>query len=405
MQTEKLTQLRESVQKELTGNIFPFWKTRVLDEENDGFIGAMSNDGGIDPHADKGLILNARLLWSYSAFFRESGDEEFLQLAHRAHGYLTQHFWDPSLGGAFWMVDGNGSVVDAKKKVYGQAFCIYALVEYYLATQNESVLNEARSFYELIEKHTIDHENSGYFEAYERDWSMAEDLRLSEIDMNEKKSMNTHLHVLEAYTHLFRVWPDKTLEPALKKLVIDFLDHIIDSETHHFILFFDEKWTRKSDHISYGHDIEGSWLLVEAAKVLGDAELLKRAETETAAMAEAVLNEGFDMDGGLFHEGDPNGIIDMDKHWWPQAEAVVGLFNAFQLSERQEFLDAALKSWDFIQKHIVDSDNGEWFWKVDFNNIPAVDECKVCAWKSPYHNGRACIELLSRIQNVLTHQI
>ena len=392
--------LRERVESELRSNILPFWLKYAVDEEFGGFRGQITNDLVIDPHAHKGLILNARILWAFSKAYSVYREEIYLQTARRAYGYIVRHFWDADFGGVYWMLDHLGRPVDTKKRIYGQAFTIYALAEYYAVTRLDEPLEKAIRLHEAIERAGHDAQHAGYFETYERDWSLAEDQRLSEVDMDEKKSMNTHLHMLEAYANLLRVWNDAAVRTRLRELVHIFLDHIIDKKTHHFKLFFDEEWHAKSEVISFGHDIEGSWLLCEAAEILGDHELLKKAEAEAVRMAQAVLEQAVDPDGGLVYEADPTGIIDSDKHWWPQSEAVVGFLNAYQLSERTEFLKAAERSWNFIEKHIVDHQYGEWFWKVSRGGVPSNDKYKVDPWKCPYHNSRTCFEVMGRLDRI-----
>lgn len=400
MATESLESLRTGVYREFYEGLLPFWRTQVLDYQHGGFIGRMSNDLTIDRRAPKGLILNTRLLWTYSALFRYTEDDSFLTLARRAYEHLNTHFLDEKFGGAFWFIDAQGTVLDGKKKTYGHAFFIYALVEYVLATQDKAAEKLAIDLFNIVEQHTYDSEFKGYLETFERNWSEAEDARLSSIDMNEKKSMNTHLHVLEAYTHLYRIWKNKTLELKLNELIHVFLDYIVDPTTFHFKLFFDPPWNSKSDRISFGHDIEGSWLLCEAADVLGDAELQAKVRDVALNMASAVLKSGVDRDGGIFYEGEPTGIVDSDKHWWPQAEGVVGFLNAYQLTHDEQYLNAAIKTWDFIEKYIIDKKDGEWFWSVSKDHKPSTDQPKVSEWKSPYHNCRACMEILTRIPKI-----
>lgn len=400
MANDLLNDLKTRVQRELHENILPFWRTQAIDYQNGGFIGRMSNDLVPDKRAPKGLILNARLLWSYSAVYRLTEDASFLTLARRAHDYLMQFFIDPEYGGAYWLLDFQGAALEAKKKVYGQAFLIYALAEFYRATNEKSALDRALELYNLVEKYAFDESHKGYVEAFERDWSEAGDLRLSGVDMNEKKSMNTHLHVLEAYAALYGVWKNKELGQKLRDLLRIFSEHIIDPQNFHFRLFFDEAWTPKSEVISFGHDIEGSWLLCEAAEVLDDEVWIKKTRELAVKMAEAVSAEAVDSDGGLLYEGDPTGIIDDDKHWWPQAEGVVGFLNAYEISGDENFLQTAVKMWDFIEHHIVDKKHGEWLWRVNRQNRPYLEEPKVSEWKSAYHNSRACMEIMNRIDRL-----
>lgn len=393
-----MSDLKTRVENELRSNILSFWLKYTIDDEFGGFRGQITNDLVIDHKADKGLILNARILWTFSKAYSAYGEDAYLTVANRAYDYILHHFWDEKFGGVYWMVNYGGEPSDTKKRVYGQAFTIYALAEYYLATRKDEVLKRAISLYEIIENTAHDEKFGGYFETYERDWSLAQDQRLSEVDMDEKKSMNTHLHMLEAYANLSRVWDDNGLRERLRELIEIFLRHIINSKNHHFLLFFDEDWTPKSDVISFGHDIEGSWLLCEAVEIYGDPHLLKRVEEEAVRMAQAVLDEAMDSDGGVLYEAEHGKIIDSDKHWWPQAEAVVGCLNAYRLSGQGHFYDAADRSWNFIEKHIVDQEYGEWFWKVSRDGVPSNDKYKVDPWKCPYHNSRMCFEVMERLE-------
>ncbi len=390
-------ELRQKVEVELRSNILPFWLKFAIDEEFGGFRGQVSNDLTIDPHAAKGLILNARILWTFSKAFSVYRDPVYLATAHRAYDYLTRYFWDAEFGGVYWMLDYLGKPHDTKKRIYGQAFTVYALAEYFHTSGDPGALDKALRMVRSIESASHDEANGGYFETYDRDWTLAKDQRLSDVDMDEKKSMNTHLHLMEAYATLLRFHEVAIVRERLRELIEIFLDHIIDATTNHFILFFDEEWNPRSNKISFGHDIEGSWLLCDAAKVLGDTDLLKRVREVAVKMAEAVYEHGLDSDGGLLYEADPTGIIDTDKHWWPQAEAVVGFLNTYVLTGERKFLDAAERSWAFIDKYIVDHEHGEWFWRVSKSGVPSEDENKVDPWKCPYHNSRACIEAMKRL--------
>jgi mannobiose 2-epimerase len=399
-QLEILLQLKTSIRKELD-RILQFWIENTVDCKYGGFYGEISNDLIINPAAPKGLVLNARILWTYSKAYLVFKEEKYLLMARRAYEYIVEAFWDRKFGGYYWHVDEQGQPLNTRKQIYGQAFVIYGLTEYYKASGDPASLQKAITLYEKIEEISFDKIHSGYYEAYNQEWALEEDLRLSGSDLNEAKSMNTHLHILEAYSNLISVWDDAELKRRQKVLIEDMLTHIVDEKQQHFKLFFDEAWTSKSMHISFGHDIEGSWLLVEAAQILNDAALIERVNTIALNMADAVLQHGVDNDGALWNEATTGyKIIDATKDWWPQAEAAVGFLNAYQLSGRDEFFTAAINSWDFIMKYIVDTEHGEWFWQVSADRKPAYGIAKVSSWKCPYHNSRACFELLERLEHI-----
>lgn len=393
--TLSFSQLAEQLQNELTENILPFWETKMVDENNGGFLGRI--DGESKPHhtADKGVILNTRILWTFSRAYAFTGKENYKIMADRAYQYIHTKFIDHQAGGVFWMLDYKGTPTDTKKQIYAQAFAIYAYAEYYKITKNEEVLQSAIALFDLVEKHSFDTLENGYLEAFNEKWGTLDDLRLSEKDTNAAKTMNTHLHILEAYTNLYEVWPEKSLKKQLTNLVLLFKDKFIN-ENHHFLLFFNEAWQLQSEEISFGHDIEGSWLLMEAAEAINEPDLIASIKDVCLKMVDASL-EGMDSDGGLMNEANPDGLTDTDKHWWPQAEALVGLFNAWELTNDQQYLDHITSIWSFIQTYLKDAANGEWHWKVSKNHLNDFAEDKAGPWKCPYHNSRALIELLSRI--------
>lgn len=396
----KIDNYLKEIENELKNNILPFWD-KTVDEENGGFLGKILNNGEIIKDSPKSAVLNTRILWTYSSLYGKFNEKRHLELAERSYEYIVRYFRDDEKGGIFWLLDYKGKPIDMKKQIYAQAFCIYALAEYYKISDNKEALNWAIEIFELIEKHSFDLKYPGYFEACDREWNPIEDVRLSDKDQNEKKTMNTHLHVLEGYTNFLKVWKSEKLEKQLKLLINIFLDKIIDSKTGHFNLFFDELWNLKSDFFSYGHDIEGSWLLYRAAQLTNDENLIEKTKKASLILANITLEEGIDSDGGIMNEGDANGVIDTDKHWWPQAEAMVGFLNAFQLSNEKNFLETSYNCWNFVKKHIVDRKNGEWFFRVNRKGEPYLsEENKVGPWKAPYHNTRGCLETMKRLEKL-----
>lgn len=387
--------LLNEFERELS-NILGYWSSVAIDTQNGGFYGQVENDNSVVKDSDKGAVLNARILWFLSSMYNYSHLPEDLELAKYSYDYFYHHFIDREYGGVYWSVDAQGNPKDSKKQVYAIAFAIYGLAEYYKASDDKSALNLARELYEDLEKHSFDPVKQGYFEAFSPDWSPLEDQRLSEKDANEKKTMNTHLHVLEAYSNLYGVWPDDGLRSQLENLLAVFVHRIIDRDTHHLKLFFDENWQSKSGAVSFGHDIEASWLLLEAAERIGDELLVEQFGTIAIRMVDASI-KGFDNNGGLNYET-ANGHLNAEKHWWVQAEALVGLYNAFQLTGEKDYKDRFERCWTFIKKNLIDHQNKEWFWGVNKDNSLMLGQYKAGLWKCPYHNGRACLELISRMR-------
>ena len=298
------------------------------------------------------------------------------------------------------MLDHNGNMKDGKKQIYAQAFAIYGLTEYYRITKDQVCLDKAIGLFRLIEKYSYDVKLEGYFEAFSREWGELDDLRLSMKDANEKKTMNTHLHVLEAYTNLFRVWKDDLLKTRLRKLIDVFTDKIVNNRTFNLNMFFDEEWNDKTDLVSYGHNIESSWLIYEAALVLGDETIIRKVKKICLRIAEA-SEKGLMDDGSMIYEKFFNSDhIDSDRHWWVQAETVLGFLNAYYMSRKEKFLEQSLAAWRFIAGHIVDTKNGEWYWSVDKDLQPNIKDDKAGFWKCPYHDSRMCMEIIERQEGI-----
>lgn len=393
---EAITTLRNEMEQELKEDILPYWTQHSLDYGKGGFFGKITTDNKPVKDAWKGGILNARILWTFSTCYNRYGTWDLKNMAQRSYSYLMNYFWDKEYGGIYWMLDADGKPVETRKHIYAQAFAIYALCEYAHATGEDQALEEAHQIYRQIEEVSADSENGGYYEAFSREWEPLDDVRLSEKDINEPKSMNTHLHLLEAYTNLYRHFQSREIRERLEALLDVFLEHIIRPDGTSLYTFLDMDWTPKSSEISYGHDIETSWLLVEAAQELPDYQ--KKVQVEKAAinLVDAVLSNGVDEDGGLVNEAGADGRHDTDKDYWPQAEAVVGFINAYEITGKTRYVDAAVSTWQFIKNNVIDSRKGEWWDKVDRAGSPYPID-KVHAWKGPYHHSRACLEIMRRV--------
>ena len=399
--TETLRKLSEEVKAELENNILPFWRANMTDPIHGGFIGRISGNGDKYTNVPKGAILNARILWSFSAAFRVLKNKEDLKTATIAKREIIDRFYDTEYGGIYWSLNPDGTPKDTKKQIYAIGFAIYGLSEYYRATGDIESLEYAIRLFHDIETHSFDKEKNGYYEAFSREWTKIEDMRLSEKDSNECKTMNTHLHILEASTSLYRIWKDPFLEKQLRNLIKIFTDKILDTDTGHLQLFFNQDWESCTNIISFGHDIEASWLLHEAAEVLEDKHITDFCLPFIKKIAMAA-SEGIVDNGGMIYEFHrDNCSIDASRHWWVQAETVIGLFNLWQITGDYQFLKKATICWDFIKKHIIDKNGGEWFWSLNPDGSPNTTDDKAGFWKCPYHNSRMCLEIIERVMRSL----
>ncbi|QJW88816.1 N-acyl-D-glucosamine 2-epimerase [Spirosoma taeanense] len=393
-----LNQVRAELRQEYK-DILAYWQRYAPDPVNGGFYGRVDYQNRPDPNADKGIVLNSRILWTFSAGLRHTQHEDYRATADQAFDYIRKYFIDPQYGGVYWSVDAKGQPKQLIKQLYGQAFALYGLSEYVRATRSVPALTMAKELFQLMVKHAYDPAKGGFHEALARDWSEADNYILSKRDNRETKTMNTHLHILEAFTNLYRVWPDKTVDVQIRGMLDSFLNHIIDPRTYRMNLFMDDDWRVRQTAISYGHDIEASWLLPEAADVLPDKALQKKVNTVAIRMARAA-SDGLDPDGGMNYEYDTvTGHHNRERSWWVMAEAMVGFLNAYQLTHEKPFLDKSINSWEFIKKFLLDTKNGEWFSGVTAD-YKVLGNDKISMWKCPYHNSRACLEMLERLDHL-----
>lgn len=398
-----LVRLLPQIKQELIGNILPWWMQYTVDHQNGGFYGAVTNDLRVLNDVPRSVVLCARMLWTYSAAYRAYPNEAYLRTARHAFDYLTTRFWDAEYGGVYWMLDKNGQPVEDRKQLYGQGFAIYGLSEYFLATGDPAALQCAQDLFHLMVKHAYDPVHGGYVEARSRDWSPIADLRLSDKEPNCTKSMNTMLHIVEPFTNLVRAWDTPETRAQLEGTLRAFLDHVIDPQSHTTRLFFDEAWNPIGDHVSFGHDIEASWLIVEAAEALGDEELIARTKRIALEMAEAA-QRGLDADGSMLYEATPTEFTIVEKHWWPQAEGMVGFFNAAQIAAEQgnaalaeKYAANAQRLWEYIAEKMVDHQHGDWFKRLSREGVPIQNGFKAGPWDCPYHHARACLEMIRRL--------
>lgn len=373
-------------------SILLWWQDNMTDDQNGGFWGRIDGLGKRHEQAEKGVVLNTRILWAFSAAARSTGDTRWANMAHRAFDYLVTCFLDREHGGVFWSLDFKGNPLNTKKQVYAQAFAIYSCCEYFLLTNDPRSLEFALNTFALLEKNAFDPINNGYYEAYSREWILLEDLRLSTKDANEAKTQNTHLHLLEAYTNLAHSAPHQAhVKLQLENLITLFLDKFI-AQNGHLHLFFDKDWTLKSNTVSYGHDIEASWLIWNAAKATQNQELIQQVKPYCLKLATAVLHKGVASDGAVIHEFYPDQHKhDEDRIWWVQAEAMVGFWFAYQISSDERFRQSALRCWHYVKDKVRDPLGGEWWWRVSPSGKQDVMEDKAGLWKCPYHNSRALL--------------
>ena len=399
--------MRAEMQDVLENNILRFWLDQMQDTEHGGFYGQMTGRGQLVKTADKGAILSARILWSFSAAYRVLHKPEYLVAATNMKDYILEHFYDKEYGGTYWSTDYLGQAKDTKKQFYAIGFMIYGLSEYARATGDREALDYAIQLYECIEEHAFDPQWGGYIEACTREWGTVADMRLSKLDANYPKSQNTHLHIIEPYTNLLRCLKELhaaessifNLQSSTFNLINIFTDRILNPETHHLDLFFEMDWTRGAGRLeSYGHDIECSWLMHEAALVLGDKKIIEKVEPVVLAVAKA-SEKGLQPDGSMIHEANlDTGYVDDDLHWWVQAENVVGWLNIYQHFGDEKALQRAVAGWEYIKRNLIDYEHGEWFWSRRKDGTLNLDDDHAGFWKCPYHNSRMCLETIERMR-------
>jgi mannobiose 2-epimerase len=383
---KRITQLKQEIVLDLTDNILSNW-AKYSPDPSGGFYGALNFDWTPRENASKGGILNARLLWTYSTAYRILKDELYLTLANRAQQYFLDHFIDPIYGGSFYTVTATGEPLSMQKDTYQNAFAIYGLSEHYRATGNKESLDAAIAIYRKFAEHVYDPVNGGFIQSFDREWNM--------IEVRSPKTMNTNLHVLEALTNLYRVWKDEDLREKLKQEIYVMSYKVLNQATWHEQLYLTMDWVNQREDDSYGHDIEFSWLLYEAAEVLGDEEILEDTKRIAINLVDVQLQEGVDEKGAMMYEKAGERLI-TNLQWWVQAETIVGCLNAWQITGDGKYIDAAARQWEWIKTYMIDYQYGEWFGNVNPDGIPRPNDVKADQWRCPYHNSRMGFEVMTR---------
>jgi len=387
----------ENILKEAVEHILPFWM-EMKDEVYGGYYGGMDCHLNLDKQGDKGGIASARILWSFAAAYNTFGEPVYLNHARHAYDFLITKVLDPSDKGLYWMLDYQGNLIDDRKHVYAQSFGIYALSEYYAASNDETALDQALELFYLIEGKGYDFRIDIYGEEYSKDWKPRNNEMLSENGITATITTNTLLHILEAYTRLHQVSKNVAVKKQLLFLVKIFKDKIWNKESNHMRVFFDEHWNEIIDLTSYGHDIEATWLYDLALKELG----LDDNEDYTCFITdigEQVSRVAMDGDGSIYNESE-DGRVDKDRIWWCQAEALVGYVNLMERTGDHRYKDMAERLWLYISDNIVDKrTGGEWYYSVHDDGNASEGQI-IEPWKTPYHNLRACIEICKRAVRV-----
>ena len=385
--------MTEEVKTHLVNDLIPFWK-KLRDDVYGGYYGWLSYDLVLDQKAVKGCILNSRILWFFSNAYMLLGDESLLEEAKHGYAFMREHCIDREQGGLYWSLAYDGTPEDTTKHTYNQAFAIYALASYYAASKDESALKTAMDIYHIIEERCTD--EIGYREAFDRSFREIGNDKLSENGVMAEKTMNTLLHVFEAYTELYRVSGDAGVKKRLMWILDTIAEKVYDPALHRQEVFFDREMKSILDLHSYGHDIETAWLLRRGTDILGERSYAEKMLPIILDLTGQVYRAAFD--GRSLANECEKGVVDERRIWWVQAEAVVGFLNGYQLAPaHEEYLEAARSEWEFIKTYMIDKRKGsEWYQEVDSTGVPTAGEPIVEPWKCPYHNGRMCMEVIRR---------
>lgn len=392
--TDKIRLIGSEVLLDLRNNILPFWMNRVCDPA-DGFYGAVCNDGTPVNAEDRGSVLNARILWTFSSAYRLYGLESYRKIADRARQYFLSHFIDYEHGGVFWSVHPDGTVSNNIKQSYATAFGIYGIAEHYRATGDTKSLETAKMLFRTLQDKVHDNIRKGYYEVFEDDYSLTTTDGVDGVN-GAVKTMNSHIHIMEAYTTLYRIWPDMEVRDALSELVSILQNQLYSKETGQLVLYCNEDWKSLKSVESFSHEIETSWLLTETADALEIDSLSEQIRKQSIRMVDEALDKGLRTDGAMRDWQDSSGYSER-LSWWAQCETIIGCVNAWQISGDVKYIDTALKVWSYIKLHFIDYIHGDWFKNLNADGTPLAGDMKVSVWNCPYHSTRMGFELLNRL--------
>lgn len=387
----------QEIRDHLVGTIIPFWK-RLRDDEHGGYYGYMDFDLKVDRRAVKGCILNSRITWFFANAYTLLKDQSLLDEARHGYEFMRDFCIDKENGGIFWSMTYDGKPEDSTKHTYNQAFAVYALSSYYEASGDKDALALAYDLFHIIEERCTD--ELGYKEAFNLKFEEVENDKLSENGVIAEKTMNTLLHVFEGYTELYRVDHNPEVKEKLEWMMDTFADHMYNPELHRQEVFFDREYHTLIDLHSYGHDIETAWLIDRGVEVLGNPHYAEKMTPVTKDLTAQIYKIAFD--GHSLHNECERGVVNTSRIWWVQAETIVGFLNGYQMDpSKKEYLEAARSDWEYIKEHLIDAREGsEWFWEVDIEGNPTSKKPIVEPWKCPYHNGRMCIEVIRRAEEM-----
>lgn len=394
------------LERTLQENIIDFWFPRCLDRKNGGYIINFSSQGEPKGEGTKMIVSQARMVWLFSRLVRAGyGDSEMLDGANLGYRFMKEKMWDQQNGGFYWEVDATGDrILKPRKHLYGQSFALYAISEYYLASRKKALLDFGIELFNLLETKSYDRSYGGYIEFWNQDWTTppAGEANYMDMEAPDLKLMNTHLHLMEAMTAFYRASKLPLVHKRLLELITIQSNSVVRKNlgacTDKYNRNWEPKLKKKYARVSYGHDLENIWLLMDACDAAGmpNFPLLDLYKALFAYSRQYGYDE---QHGGFYDSGYFLAPADQqNKTWWVQAEAIVSALKLYCMSIDPNYLNVFEKTWDFILKYHVDWKNGEWHATVTPDGAEKSDKAHI--WKAGYHTGRAMVECLDMLRGL-----